>query len=58
MIKTAPRIYNIHPLLAGPIDTWSDHLARVRAMGFDWLYVNAFFASGSSDTKISSIINR
>ena len=48
MIQTAPRIYNIHPLLAGPIETWSDHLARVRAMGFDWLYVNAFFASGSS----------
>ena len=48
MIQTAPRIYNIHPLLAGPVETWSDHLPRVRAMGFDWLYVNAFFASGSS----------
>ena len=48
MIQTAPRIYNIHPLLAGPIDAWSDHLPRVRAMGFDWVYVNAFFATGSS----------
>ena len=48
MIQTAPRIYNIHPLLAGPIDAWSDHLPRVRAMGFDWVYVNAFFAPGSS----------
>src|SRR3954467_8171959 len=48
LLDTAPRIYNIHPLLAGPITTWPDHLARVRAMGFDWIYVNSFVAPGAS----------
>jgi starch synthase (maltosyl-transferring) len=48
LLDTAPRIYNIHPLLAGPITTWPDHLARIRAMGFDWIYVNSFFAPGAS----------
>ena len=47
-LDTAPRIYNIHPLLAGPISTWADHLPRIRAMGFDWIYVNSFFAPGAS----------
>jgi len=48
MPKLAPRIYNLHPLLAGPIDRWREHLPRVAAMGFDWLYVNAFWAPGAS----------
>ena len=44
----APRIYNLHPLLAGPIEGWAEHLPRVAAMGFDWLYVNAFWSPGAS----------
>ncbi|MDX6748496.1 maltotransferase domain-containing protein [Geminicoccaceae bacterium 1502E] len=44
----APRIYNLHPLLAGPIESWGRHLERVRGMGFDRVYVNAFFAPGGS----------
>lgn len=44
----APRIYNLYPLLAGPIATWGGHLPRVAGMGFDWLYVNAFWAPGAS----------
>jgi starch synthase (maltosyl-transferring) len=44
----SPRIYNLHPLLAGPIARWPEHLPRVAAMGFDWLYVNAFWAPGDS----------
>ncbi len=46
----AARIYNLHPLLAGPIAAWPDHLPRIRAMGFDWIYVNAFFKPGASDS--------
>jgi starch synthase (maltosyl-transferring) len=48
MRSTAPRIYNLHPLLAGSIDRWPDHLPRAAAMGFDWVYVNAFFEPGAS----------
>jgi starch synthase (maltosyl-transferring) len=44
----APKIYNLHPLLAGPIGNWPGHLERVQAMAFDWLYVNAFFEPGAS----------
>src|SRR5450631_1871369 len=29
------RFYYLHPLLAGPIDRWPDHLDRAAAMGFD-----------------------
>lgn len=48
MPMLAPRLYNLHPLLAGPIDRWREHLPRVAAMGFDWVYVNAFWAPGAS----------
>lgn len=48
MVNIAPRIYNLHPLLAGPIERWPEHLPRIAGMGFDWLYVNAFFAPGGS----------
>ena len=47
-MQLAPRIYNLHPLLAGPIESWTSHLPRIRAMGFDWLYVNSFAAPGAS----------
>ncbi|MFO1074055.1 MAG: maltotransferase domain-containing protein [Geminicoccaceae bacterium] len=44
----APRLYNLHPLLAGPIRRWPEHLPRIAAMGFDWLHVNAFWRPGAS----------
>ncbi|HYZ26498.1 MAG TPA: maltotransferase domain-containing protein, partial [Geminicoccaceae bacterium] len=43
-----PRIYNLFPLLAGPVPAWSDHLERIAAMGFDWVYVNPFHYPGFS----------
>jgi starch synthase (maltosyl-transferring) len=43
-----PRIYNLFPRLVGPVDQWRAHLPRIAAMGFDWLYVNAFFPTGGS----------
>jgi starch synthase (maltosyl-transferring) len=44
----APRIYDLHPLLAGPIYEWREHLPRIAGMGFDWVYVNAFWTPGAS----------
>ena len=35
-----PRIYNLFPLLCGSVRQWEDHLPRIAAMGFDWVYVN------------------
>jgi starch synthase (maltosyl-transferring) len=43
-----PRIYNLFPLLAGPVPAWSDHLDRIAGMGFDWVYVNPFHYPGFS----------
>src|SRR5690606_16236266 len=36
------------PLLAGPVPQWSDHLDRIAAMHFDWIYVNPFHYPGFS----------
>lgn len=43
-----PRIYNLFPLLCGPIARWGDHLDRIAAMGFDWIYLNPFHQPGFS----------
>jgi starch synthase (maltosyl-transferring) len=43
-----PRIYNLFPLLAGRVRAWHDHLERIAAMGFSWIYVNAFHYPGFS----------
>ena len=45
---TGPRIYNLFPLLAGPVPAWSGHLERIAGMGFDWLYLNPFHYPGFS----------
>jgi starch synthase (maltosyl-transferring) len=47
-VVQAPRIYNLFPLLAGPMDAWAEHLPRIAAMQFDWLYLNPFHYPGSS----------
>lgn len=44
----APRIYNLFPLLAGPMASWAEHLPRIAAMRFDWLYLNPFHYPGFS----------
>jgi len=43
-----PRIYNLFPLLAGPLPRWTPHLERAHAMGFTWLFVNALHQAGAS----------
>ena len=44
----SPRIYYLHPLLAGPIDGWGEHLRRCAAMGFDHVLVSPPFLPGDS----------
>ncbi|MBB4265279.1 alpha-amylase family glycosyl hydrolase [Roseospira visakhapatnamensis] len=44
----APRIYNLFPLLSGPVSRWTGHLSHIAAMGFDWVYVNPFHYPGFS----------
>ena len=47
-MQLPPRIYNLHPLLAGPIEEWAGFLPHIRSLGFDWVYVNSFAAPGAS----------
>ncbi len=42
----APKIYHLHPLVAGRLSEWSGHFARCRAMGFDTVCVAPPFAPG------------
>jgi len=43
-----PRIYNLFPLLCGSVQQWEDHLPRIAAMGFNWVYLNPFHYPGFS----------
>ena len=52
-MTSGPRIYNLFPLLAGPIEgvpghDWASHLDRIRRMHFDWVFVNPFHMPGFS----------
>jgi len=53
MTPAGPRIYNLFPLLAGPMPRWEPHLQRAAAMGFTWIFVNAFQAAGYSGSLYS-----
>ena len=48
-----PRIYNLFPLLAGPLPRWSPHLERARRMEFDWLFLNPIQLCGRSGSLYS-----
>ena len=43
-----PRIYNLFPSLVGPVSAWEEHLPRVAAMRFDWLFLNPIHQPGGS----------
>ncbi len=51
-MSIGPRIYNLFPLLAGPIEgegrDWHSHLPRIAAMRFDWILLNPFHYPGFS----------
>jgi starch synthase (maltosyl-transferring) len=44
----APKIYHLHPLVAGPLSEWPRHFARCRAMGFDIVCVAPPFTPGAN----------
>ena len=44
----APKIYHLHPLVAGDLSDWGSHFARCRAMGFDTVCVAPPFVPGAS----------
>jgi starch synthase (maltosyl-transferring) len=48
-----PRIYNLFPLLAGPLPRWTSHLQRARQMEFNWVFINPFHLSGHSGSLYS-----
>lgn len=47
------KIYNLFPLLAGPLPQWTPHLERAAAMGFDWVFVNPIQPPGQSGSLYS-----
>jgi starch synthase (maltosyl-transferring) len=48
-----PRIYNLFPLLAGPLPQWTSHLERAQRLGFNWIFINSFHYSGYSGSLYS-----
>lgn len=42
------RIYNLFPLLVGPIDEWQKHLDRIAAMNFNYVFINPIHTTGNS----------
>jgi len=51
--NSGPRIYNLFPLLAGPMSQWGAHLERARRLGFDWVFINSFHYAGYSGSLYS-----
>ncbi|MGQ9687707.1 MAG: alpha-amylase family glycosyl hydrolase [Desulfobaccales bacterium] len=47
-MPAAVLIYNLFPPLFGPIPRWEEHLDRIAAMGFTWIYLNPITTPGMS----------
>jgi len=43
-----PRLYHLHPLVAGALHEWPVHFGRCREMGFDTICIAPPFAPGAS----------
>ena len=41
-------LYNLFPLLAGPMPRWNEHFSRATELGFDWVFVNPIQLLGRS----------
>jgi starch synthase (maltosyl-transferring) len=52
-LKVIMRIYNLFPLLAGPVKNWKPHLERAADLGFDWIFVNPIQRTGRSGSLYS-----
>ncbi len=44
----SPIIYNLFPLLAGPLPEWPKYLPHIAGMHFDWIYLNPIHYPGFS----------
>jgi len=47
-MSQATLIYNLFPPLFGPIPRWEEHLDRIAAMGFTWIFLNPIHPPGLS----------
>ena len=47
------RVYNLYPKLIGKMDDWIGHFDRIKAMNFDWIYLNPINAPGFSGSDYS-----
>ncbi len=47
-MSEATLIYNLFPPLVGSIPRWEEHLDRIAAMGFTWIYLNPIHTPGLS----------
>jgi hypothetical protein len=56
--QALPRIYYLHPHMAGPLDHWPMHLDRICAMGFAQLLVAWPFAADAGDIFATHDIDR
>src|SRR6516225_5200296 len=48
-------LYNLFPLLAGPLTGWQKHFTRAAHMGFDWVFVNPIQKLGASRSLYSIV---
>ncbi len=46
-------IYNLFPLLAGPVTQWEKHFTRIKEMGFNWIFINPIQKPGYSGSLYS-----
>ena len=46
-------LYNLFPLLVGPVSRWDEHFQRAAAMGFDWVFINPIQQPGASGSLYS-----
>lgn len=44
----SPRIYSLFPPLVGAIPHWEEHLPRIAAMRFNWVFLNPIHQPGGS----------
>ncbi|MDD5673466.1 MAG: alpha-amylase family glycosyl hydrolase, partial [Chitinivibrionales bacterium] len=45
---TVPLVYNLFPRHYANIDEWNGAIAHIAGMGFNWIYINPFHATGFS----------
>jgi starch synthase (maltosyl-transferring) len=53
MWNMAMILYNLFPLLAGPMNHWEPHFKRAAAMGFNWAFINPIQRTGGSRSLYS-----